>query len=205
MEIIIIDYGVGNIGSIVNMFKRIGVKATLSSDETQIMQANKLLLPGVGSFDKGMLNLQHSGLMNVLERKVVEQKTPILGICLGMQLLFEKSEEGELPGLRWIAGEVRRFDFKSQSALRVPQMGWNEIRATDYNSLFYGLEIEARFYFAHSYYVECREAAEILATTEYGGAFVSAVNKGNIWGVQFHPEKSHRFGLQLLKNFIERT
>jgi len=203
---IIVDYNVGNIGSIVNMFKKIGVKARLSSDKSEILAADKLLLPGVGSFDHGMKSLYQSGLIDVLNRKVLEDKTPILGICLGMQLLLSGSDEGSEPGLGWIKGRVKRFDFsKLPEKLKIPHMGWNVVYPKNNQCLFKYFDEEARFYFVHSYYVECEDSRDSLATTLYGDIFTSAVGRENVYGAQFHPEKSHRFGMQLLKNFVELT
>lgn len=184
------------------MFKKIGVKAKLSSDYDEIMNADKLVLPGVGSFDKGIKSLNESGLLSVLEEKVVKGKTPLIGICLGMQLLMEDSEEGMENGLGWIEGRVKKFKFNS-GKLKIPHMGWNIVRSNEYDTIFAGLEDETRFYFVHSYYVECRNNENVLGVTDYGIDFVSAVRKDNIFGVQFHPEKSHRFGRQVLKNFSE--
>lgn len=203
---IIIDYNVGNIGSIVSMLKKIGVKAKLSSNKEEILDANRLLLPGVGSFDNGMKHLRESGLIEVLNKKVIEDKTPILGICLGMQLLLEKSEEGKEQGLGWIKGEVKKFDFgDNQKRLKVPHMGWNIATPINKNSLFKNFEEECRFYFVHSYYAVCKNNENILAKTHYGYDFASSIHQDNIYGAQFHPEKSHKYGMHLLKNFVEIT
>lgn len=198
--IAIIDYKTGNVGSILNMIRKIGKEAVITSDPVEIEKADKIILPGVGSFDTGMRNLEELGLIGVLNKKVIEEKTPLLGICLGAQLLFERSEEGVLPGLGWIDGEVRKFRFKD-NALKVPHMGWNTIAIKKDDCLFNGAEGELRFYFVHSYHFVCSD--NVLAITDYGYEFPSVVRKGNIVGVQFHPEKSHKFGMQLLKNFIE--
>ena len=200
---IIIDYKVGNIGSIINMIKKAGYKAKLSDNREEILLAEKLILPGVGAFDEGMEKLSESGLIPILIDKVINQKTPILGICLGMQLLTEKSEEGNLPGLGWIKGETIKFKFKEEDNLRVPHMGWNTVHPMKTNSIFRGLEDNPRFYFVHSFYVDCHDSNDVLGITNYGHDFASAIEKENIFGVQFHPEKSHRFGMKLLKNFIE--
>lgn len=201
--IVIVDYNVGNIGSIVNMFKKIGVEATLSSCPEEISKASKLLLPGVGAFDNGMKSLKKSNLIPILEKKVLVDKTPILGICLGMQLLFESSEEGSEEGLGWIAGKVRKFDLQSAPELKVPHMGWNQVIPENHEDLFLEMTDISRFYFVHSYYVDCTLKENVLATTRYGDNFVSSVRKENIYGAQFHPEKSHKFGMKLLKNFKE--
>lgn len=202
--LVIIDYKSGNIGSILNMLKRIGCPARLSSEIEDIRRANRILLPGVGSFDNGMKNLkQIDGLVAALSERVLVDKVPILGICLGMQLLLERSEEGGEAGLGWIKGEVKRIR-SVEPRLRIPHMGWNMVSPTSCDTLFYGLEDEAYFYFVHSYCVQAVDASHVLGFTEYGKRFVSAVCKENIFGVQFHPEKSHKFGMQLLKNFVER-
>ncbi len=204
--IVIVDYGMGNIGSILNMLKKIGHKAVISSDPGAILDAEKLILPGVGSFDTGMRHLHDSKLLDALNEKALNLKTPILGICLGMQLLTEGSEEGDLPGLGWIPGETIKFRFEGDNAkLKVPHMGWNGVTPASRETLFYNLEDpETRFYFVHSYRVVCRNPEDALATTRYGVEFHSSVQRGNIMGTQFHPEKSHKFGMQLLRNFAER-
>ena len=201
--IVIIDYGLGNIGSMANMLKKAGASAVVSSDQALIGEADRLILPGVGAFDSGMGNLCDRGLISVLNRKVLDAKTPVMGVCLGMQLLGKRSEEGAAPGLGWIDCESVRFRFDhDEKGLRIPHMGWNELNIACTHPLFTGLEQENRFYFVHSYHVVCSDGADVLARTEYGFPFVSAVKRGNILGVQFHPEKSHRFGMQLLKNFV---
>ena len=200
----IIDYKMGNMGSILNMLKRIGVQAIVSSLPEDILRADKLILPGVGAFDNGMVNLKESGLLSVLSKKVLAKKTPILGICLGMQLLTRRSAEGRLEGLGWIGADTVRFKFdREESTLKIPHMGWNTVMFKPGSILSSGLESEARFYFVHSYHVVCDREEDVVGTTSHGYEFVSAVQKNNIYGVQFHPEKSHKFGLQLLKNFVE--
>lgn len=201
--IVIVDYGVGNTGSILNMFKRLNVEASVSSSAVEIERAHKLILPGVGAFDHGMGSLNTSGLRPVLDQQVLHRKTPVLGICLGMQLLTEGSEEGREPGLGWIAGHTVKFRFEPGDGKRVPHMGWNVVTPTRTDTLFRDLDEDHGFYFVHSYYVTCRSAADVLATTPYGVDFVSAVQKGNVFGAQFHPEKSHKHGMRLLKNFAE--
>jgi glutamine amidotransferase len=203
--IVIIDYGLGNLGSIKNMFKKIGTEAIVSSEASDIEKAEKLILPGVGNFDHGMRNLEGLGLLSILEHKVIQKKTPILGICLGMQLFARKSEEGNSTGLRWIDAETLRFRFEdADGRLKIPHMGWNLVKICQRNPLFEEMYPEPRFYFVHSYHVTCRNEEEVLTRTFYGFEFVSSVRKENIYGVQFHPEKSHKFGMKLLKNFITR-
>jgi imidazole glycerol-phosphate synthase subunit HisH len=203
--IIVLDYGMGNPGSMLNMFRRIGAQAVVASDHDTIMSASAIVLPGVGSFDNGMQKLLSSGILEPLKQRVLHDKVPFLGVCLGMQLLFESSEEGLLPGLGWIPGHVKRFDFSNtgKTGLKIPHMGWNLVRPANGDSLFRGLDEESRFYFVHSYHVVCSDTKHLLGTSDYGYQFVSAVQKENIFGVQFHPEKSHRFGMTLLKNFSE--
>ena len=202
--IVIIDYKMGNLGSILNMLKKIGAPAMASSLPEDILQADKLILPGVGAFDNGMTNLKESGLLSVLNEKVLAKKTPILGICLGMQLLTRRSAEGGLEGLGWIEADTVRFRFgKEESTLKVPHMGWNTVRFKPGSILSSGLENEARFYFVHSFHVVCDREENVAGKTFYGYEFSSAIQNGNIMGVQFHPEKSHKYGLRLLKNFVE--
>lgn len=204
MSIVIIDYGMGNLGSIANMLKKVGAKAIISADIAAIESADKLILPGVGAFDNGMAQLNELGLTPVLNAKVKEAKTPILGVCLGMQLLTRKSEEGSLPGLGWLEAETRRFKFdQTQPSLKVPHMGWNLIELKQSHPILAQMYAEPRFYFVHSYHVVCQNEENILATSHYGYEFVSAVMRENIVGVQFHPEKSHKFGMRLYQNFAE--
>lgn len=202
--IVIVDYGMGNLKSIQNMFKKVGVSATISASHDEIMAADKLILPGVGAFDNAMKNLNEMKLIPVLNEKVLEKKTPTLGICLGMQLLTERSEEGTLPGLGWIKGETKRFVFTGENTkLRIPHMGWNTVEVCKESKLFVDMYEEPRFYFVHSFHVVCTDDSDSLCKTEYGYSFTSAVERGNIYGAQFHPEKSHKFGMKLLKNFAE--
>lgn len=204
--IAVVDYGMGNLGSIVNMLRKVGAEAVISDDREVVSRAQKLILPGVGAFDGGMRNLTERGLVPLLNAKAVNGKTPLLGICLGMQLLCSRSEEGVLPGLGWLDADVVRFRHREEERdLKIPHMGWNEVAVRQKHPLLQGLADDNRFYFVHSYHVVCRDAQNILGETNYGFPFASVVAKGNIMGVQFHPEKSHRFGLQLLRNFVERV
>ena len=200
---VVVDYDLGNVGSLLNMLKKAGVPAKLSGDPAVIREATRLFLPGVGAFDHGMANLERLGIIPALEHAVLERKVPILGICLGFQLLTRASEEGVLPGLGWLDAEtIALRNIAAMPELRVPHMGWNRVQPRE-ASLFTGLETDARFYFVHTYAVReetCR--ATILATSEYGCRFVSSAASGHIAGAQFHPEKSHRYGLTLLQNFI---
>lgn len=201
--IVVVDYHMGNLGSIMNMLKRLGVKAILSSSAADIEKAEKLILPGVGAFDTGMNNLGDLGLVSILNHKVVQDKTPILGICLGMQLMTRRSEEGNLLGLGWIDAKTVKFKFDDIKGVKpkIPHMGWNKVDIVQKNCLFDGLCPEPRFYFVHSYHVRCNSNEDILSTTFYGYDFVSSIARANIAGVQFHPEKSHKFGVKLLTNF----
>jgi glutamine amidotransferase len=203
--IVIIDYGMGNLGSIQNMLKKIGAQAVISSDIQAVERADKLILPGVGAFDTGMKQLEKLGLIDVLNDKVLNRKTPTLGVCLGMQLLMQGSEEGVRPGLGWIDGETIRFRFDpKRTNLKIPHMGWNTVTIIRDGTLFKGLnQEEARFYFVHSYHVVCNREEDILARSFYGYDFASAVQRGNIMGTQFHPEKSHKFGMKIYENFVE--
>ncbi|MDF3028629.1 MAG: imidazole glycerol phosphate synthase subunit hisH [Fluviicola sp.] len=201
--IVIVDYGLGNLGSIKNMLQFIGFDAVISSDKEQISAAGKLILPGVGSFDQGMNNLNERGLIPVLNQRVLTDKVPILGICLGMQLLGMKSEEGIRPGLSWIDLESKKFNSTDYKSFPVPHLGWDYVSAPEQgNKLLKGFDEETRFYFAHSYFVKCSNRNEVVLEADYIHKFDAAVLKGHIAGVQFHPEKSHRFGMQLLTNFI---
>jgi imidazole glycerol-phosphate synthase subunit HisH len=196
--ITIIDYNTGNPGSVLNMLTYLGIKAEITSDLSRINDAEKIILSGVGSFDTGMMNLAGSGLQELLNRKIITEKTPVLGICLGMQLMGKKSEEGSNQGLGWIDGNSVKFD---SSKVRTPHMMWNTINIRGTTKLLEGFDETTRFYFAHSFYLLSGENKLIAATSEYGIEFVSVIEQGNIAGVQFHPEKSHKFGMKLLRNF----
>ena len=199
--ITIIDYGMGNLGSVLNMLKKVGAPARITNIPEEILKAEKLLLPGVGSFDTAMSRIGETGLLEVLNKMVLEKGVPILGICLGLQLLMEGSEEGKLPGFGWIKGKAYHFKGNIPSHLKVPHMGWNDISITKQCSLTEGFNEEIRFYFVHSYFIRVEDPANSMMTCRYGIEFEAAVHKNNIYGAQFHPEKSHKFGRQFLKNF----
>jgi imidazole glycerol-phosphate synthase subunit HisH len=201
--ITIIDYKTGNLGSIQNILKRIGEVSVVTSDKDEIAKATKLILPGVGAFDTGMRNLMELDLVGILNEKVQTERIPVLGICLGMQLLSEGSEEGSLKGLGWIKGKNRRFNFMNSMDHKIPHMGWNFVKQHKDSNLFNDMYSDARFYFVHAFYFMANDPSDILTTTNYEIEFCSAVEKGNILGVQFHPEKSHKFGIRLLKNFVD--
>lgn len=203
--VVIVDYGLGNLGSIKNMLQFIGFDAVISSDKEQISAASRLILPGVGSFDQGMINLHEKGIIPVLNQRVLVDRVPILGICLGMQLFGLKSEEGNLPGLSWIEQESKKFRPDNHQVFPVPHLGWEYVSDTkNPSALLNGLNGETKFYFAHSYYVNCKNREEVILEANYIHSFDASVQKGNIAGVQFHPEKSHKYGMQLLTNFVTR-
>jgi glutamine amidotransferase len=200
--IAIIDVGLSNAASIANMLRFLGVEAVRTADPLTIETATHLILPGVGSFTEGSRRLSASGLVPLLTRRALEERVPVLGICLGMQLMTRSSEEGKAPGLGWIDAHTRRFAFEGNTGPRIPHMGWNEVTFRPGARLVENLPTVPRFYFVHSYHVVLAdETAQWLGRTTYGYGFVSAFSVGNLHGVQFHPEKSHRYGLQLLKNF----
>lgn len=200
----IVDYGLGNVQAFLTMYKRLGLEATRAKTSTDLASASKIILPGVGAFDHAIELLDQSGMRPVLETLVVNDKVPVLGICVGMQILATSSEEGRLPGLGWVPGKVRSFRSDERSAsLPLPHMGWNDVQPKLGSPIFAGLESDARFYFLHSYFFECDEPSHVAAVAAYGVDFSCAVSAGNVYGVQFHPEKSHHFGAQLLKNFGE--
>lgn len=205
--LVIVDYGMGNLGSMQNMLKKLGYRSLVSADPSEIMSASRLILPGIGAFDQGMESLRERGLIEALNARVRIDRIPLLGICLGMQLLGHASEEGALPGLGWIGAHAVRFVTPPEATvtLKVPHMGWNIVYPVRDDVIFSGFEDDARFYFVHSYHMVCDTEDIAIGRTRYGYDFVSVFRQQNIWGAQFHPEKSHRFGMQLLKNFMELT
>jgi glutamine amidotransferase len=202
--IAIINYGLGNIKAIGNIYERLNIPFKIISEPDQLKHSEKLLLPGVGAFDEAMTLLNQSGLRSALEYAALVNKIPVLGICVGMQMLAGTSEEGKLPGLGWIDGEVKKIDKTTlEYKPKLPHLGWNSIKIKKTHDLLGSISEEDGFYFLHSYYFHCHNEQNILATTFYGKEFVSVINNDHIYGVQFHPEKSHSNGIQLLKNFAE--
>jgi len=202
--IIIVDYGMGNLGSIRNMLGYLGIPCLITSEMDQIANAKKIIIAGVGAFDYAINKLHEYRLWEVLERKALMEKTPILGICLGMQIMTKKSEEGKQQGFGWIDGETIRFNFNDNlSKLKIPHIGWNTVSVEKESNIITGLDSNSRFYFVHSFHIICYQKKDILLSTNYGYNFPSGIQRENIYGVQFHPEKSHRFGFRLLKSFAE--
>lgn len=202
--ITIVDYGLGNVQAIANIYKRLEIPATLARQADELRSATHLILPGVGAFDWAMARLEASGMRGMLDELVLERARPVLGICVGMQMMAKGSDEGDLPGLGWFEARVRRFDdARFDSPTHLPHMGWNDVQAADDQGLFRELGQDARFYFLHSYYFAPDHPQDVLATADYGGRFTCAVRRGQVHGVQFHPEKSHGWGIQLLKNFAQ--
>ena len=203
--IVIIDYGIGNINSILNMLKKIGANVIISGKSEDLLKADKLILPGVGAFDYGMTKLAESGLLEIVKEHALTKKKPLLGICLGMQMLGKSSEEGNLRGLNLIPFETKKFKFES-TELRIPHMGWDLSEVCiERDELMYGIKETPRYYFVHSYHAVCDSQENELMSCNYGYKFSSAVKNENIYGVQFHPEKSHKFGMTLLENFVKRV
>lgn len=201
--IALVNYGLGNILAFANIYKRLNIPVLVADTPEQLARADKIVLPGVGSFDWAMARLNESGMRACLDDLVLNQQRAVLGVCVGMQMMAQRSDEGELPGLGWIDGEVKKFDeavFVQKTHL--PHMGWNDVSPLSSDSIFRNMN-SPRFYFLHSYYFLPHNPAALLATTDYNGPFASSVGSGNIFGTQFHPEKSHQWGIQLLKNFAE--
>jgi glutamine amidotransferase len=201
-RVAIVDYGMGNLHSVKRKLDRIGVHPQLTDDPSELLRADKLVLPGVGHFGKAMEHLETLGLASALHEAVLERKTPILGICLGMQLFARHSEEGDTKGLGWIDADVRRFVVDDTRRFKVPHMGWNGVRVARADPLLEGVTEQTEFYFVHAYHVVCRREEDVLCSTDYAYPFTSVVQQGNIYGVQFHPEKSHEAGEAMLRNFL---
>jgi glutamine amidotransferase len=202
--ITIVNYGLGNIKAIQNVFNKISVPSRVVSNIEEFDGAEKILLPGVGAFDYAMQKLKDSGMFEKLNYLVLEKEVPVIGICVGMQMMAKSSDEGVLDGLGWIDATVKKFDEnKLSNKIQLPHMGWNDVKPIKENPLFKGMETDARFYFLHSYYISCNDSSQALATSDYPESFVCAVDYKNIYGVQFHPEKSHHFGVKLLENFAK--
>lgn len=199
--IVIVDYHCGNVGSVKNMIRKIGYQAVIASDADTISRAEKIILPGVGAFDTGMKHLNDLKLIETLNRKALHEQVPVLGICLGMQLMTRKSEEGLLPGLAWIDGEVKKFSAEKLQ-LKVPHMGWNFVKIVRSSPMAENLFEFNKFYFVHSFYVTLQNPEDIVFESEYGITFTSGFERKNLWGVQFHPEKSHKYGMRVLSNFL---
>lgn len=202
--ITIVDYGVGNVQAIANIYKRLNIAVTMARDAAAIAGSTKIVLPGVGAFDWAMTRLNDSGMREALDARVAAGQCDVVGICVGMQMLADRSDEGQLPGLGWVPGEVRRFDdARFSTRTHLPHMGWNDVEGRPGEPLFLGMAAPPRFYFLHSYYFDPRDAADAIASSDYGGRFTCGVRRGRVAGVQFHPEKSHQWGIALLKNFAE--
>jgi imidazole glycerol-phosphate synthase subunit HisH len=200
--ITIIDYGSGNVFAIANIYKRLNIPHTVTSDLDEIKAAEKLILPGVGDFDETMSLLNNSGISEVLHEVVTIKKVPIMGVCVGMQILGDNSEEGSLPGFGWIKGRVKKLDEKLLNQKpHLPHMGWNTIKNIRESPVLQNMDATIGYYFLHSYYFECENAEDVLCTTHYGSDFASAINHENVYGFQFHPEKSHQNGIELFRNF----
>jgi glutamine amidotransferase len=199
--IAIVNYGVGNLASVKNMLKKAGYESELVSNAEAIERATKIILPGIGAFDHCMTEFNNSGLREAVTQKTLKDKTPLLGICVGLQMLMENSEEGVEPGLGWIAGKTVKFKKEKLGDLKIPHMGWTSVQIAKKTALTEGLGDQPRFYFVHSYYVQPDDKTDEMLTAHYGYEFTAAVNRDNIYGAQFHPEKSHKYGMKILENF----
>ena len=202
-KVVIVDYGMGNLNSVKRKLNFLNVDALITADSKEIEAADKLILPGVGHFSNAMDNLKELGLTEILNKKVLEDKIPILGICLGMQLMATMSEEGTYKGLGWFDAEVVKFNINNKLKYKTPQIGWNQILIEKESKLMNSIPNLSEFYFVHSYHIKCNDKSDILNTTDYENNFTSAIEKNNIFGVQYHPDKSHDIGMQLITNFIE--
>ena len=202
-RIVIVDYRTGNLNSIKRTVDRIGSLSIISSQVKDVTQADKIILPGIGHFARAMVNLKELGLLDALTEAVLIKRKPVLGICLGMELMAKTSEEGDTPGLQWLDAEAVRFKISASTRQKVPHMGWNRIQVKKVSPLMKGVDDLSEFYFAHSYHLKINDRSDLMSETEYGISFPSAVERNNIFGVQYHPEKSHRTGVQVLKNFID--
>jgi imidazole glycerol-phosphate synthase subunit HisH len=199
--ITIIDYGLGNVQAFKDVYNRLNIPVSIARSSRELVKATKLILPGVGAFDHAILKLDKSGMLADIEDLVIKKKIPILGVCVGMQMLAKSSEEGKLKGLGWVNATVNRFNSSNGAIL--PHMGWNNVSPTTYTGLFKNMKDDMKFYFLHEYYFDSKEKSDVTATANYEGEYVCSIRKNNIFGVQFHPEKSHHFGMQLLQNFSE--
>jgi glutamine amidotransferase len=199
----LIDYGVANLGSMRNMLRRIGAETELVSTPEGIARATKIILPGIGAFDHGVEALAARGIVEPLRKRVLEDRIPLLGVCLGAQLLGKRSAEGRLAGLGLIDARCERLPTDKSAGIRIPHMGWSEIRPLRADPILHGLDGRARFYFVHAFHVVCAHETDVLATARYGIEFTAMIRRDNVYGAQFHPEKSHRFGMRLLQNFVE--
>jgi glutamine amidotransferase len=197
----IINYGLGNVMAFANIYKKLNIPVEIVSSSSELSSAKKILLPGVGSFDWAMTKLNDSGMREMLDQLVLKKKVPVIGICVGMQMMAKTSDEGEMNGLGWINAEVKRLDNSNDTCL--PHMGWNNLTSVKKHPLFNNLDSNARFYFLHSYYFDQRDESQVLTKTLYNKSFTSSISHKNIYGVQFHPEKSHKWGVQLLQNFSQ--
>jgi len=200
--IVVIDHGMGNLGSVQNMLRRLNAPSTRTTDRDEIARADKLVLAGIGGFDGAMRRLEELDLVDVLNERVLDGRVPVLGVCLGMQLMARSSEEGRGGGLGWIEADVQRFAFPPERRLPVPHMGWEEVTPSRPSPLFGADDSTPRFYFSHAYHVVCDDPDDVAATANYGGSFTAAVHRGNVLGTQFHPEKSHVFGMEVYRRFL---
>lgn len=199
----IINYGLGNLGSITNMLRYIGQPSKIVERPDELVDAEKIILPGVGAFDAGMEQLHEKGWIAPLNEAALQRRIPVLGICLGMQLMTHSSEEGNREGLKWIDGAAYRFEYDPQKKLKIPHMGWTDVEVKNPGVLFPKADEENRFYFVHSYYVKVNRQEDEMVTADYGLSYTAGFNKDNIFGVQFHPEKSHKFGMRFLERFAK--